>query len=842
MKQQGYKIIACSAERKQIQSIVSEIPETTSEAFQSLRRIPFRSDTMSVMHPEMKRMMAQAGITGSFIGTKVLKWMSLDALHRGCFKPRSTSTEYPISDIAAFAFSSLTHAKPHEYPFGFGQLYARIGTEAMMAISKKIQHAFPLTDMGFPVCSGQAAIEAALLFDHTPDTRIVVDAMTYEANTILTTPKFRGRILCIPMRELITTTDEKIPRETRHVKLFIDMLQFMFCSDDPRRDILTLVIQTTFMPQIQEYVFANITPDLMAALSKVTDKPIRVVLSQPDTLYPATARDHWGWVSFVNLEREFTPMLCYVKDWGLNMSSTLAEDVSHHMSEVLKESVAEPMPRPDYLTVLSKAVAEFEGTPSGVLTSSGMSAMALAITYGLNSGEGVLAIPPVYDCNRELMGHFMPQLFGIRTTMHPYISNLTEFFETVERFQKKECFESLFTPGTSIFIRGMRHMDAFIQSLRAIESGDVDNPHPISDFLTALQDLTFDENGCADRVQLAALIPKLDAVSINTCRLALTHENKALLTEQLDAAEEAKFLEHFGEFKPAKLFFEPMGNPTCRLLNTPRLIHLALHYGAREVVIDNTFLTARGLRIMDSTALSRDEKKHVRIAYSGTKHLDAGYSADTWGWVSISQAEETAIQAQVQVSGIAMANCAAETVVLQSLPSLNKRIQKQFQNTIEFVEFLKNLMVGSKPLVKKICFPTVDETDKARADKQLSGLGYGSVFYIEFNDEIFTPEKMKRFLDTIGLQSIFRLAVSLGKPYTLIENSWFQVHALMPPAQKLAAGITPNGLRVAIGCEAIEDIIREWTLAMVAALAMDPDMTHVISDIQARFHTQFPDA
>ena len=53
------------------------------------------------------------------------------------------------------------------------------------------------------------------------------------------------------------------------------------------------------------------------------------------------------------------------------------------------------------------------------------------------------------------------------------------------------------------------------------------------------------------------------------------------------------------------------------------------------------------------------------------------------------------------------------------------------------------------------------------------------------------------------------LAVSLGNIRTLIEHPGSMTHAAIPPDEQLKRGIDPGGVRLSIGLEKAEDIIRD---------------------------------
>lgn len=60
------------------------------------------------------------------------------------------------------------------------------------------------------------------------------------------------------------------------------------------------------------------------------------------------------------------------------------------------------------------------------------------------------------------------------------------------------------------------------------------------------------------------------------------------------------------------------------------------------------------------------------------------------------------------------------------------------------------------------------------------------------------------------------LAVSLGGIETLIEHPALMTHTVMPEEERLQAGITDDLVRIAVGCEDAEDLIRDLEEALAS--------------------------
>ncbi len=74
--------------------------------------------------------------------------------------------------------------------------------------------------------------------------------------------------------------------------------------------------------------------------------------------------------------------------------------------------------------------------------------------------------------------------------------------------------------------------------------------------------------------------------------------------------------------------------------------------------------------------------------------------------------------------------------------------------------------------------------------------------------------RAERLIDTLARHAYtITLAVSLGQVRTLIEHPASMTHATIPPEEQLEAGIDPGGLRLSIGLERADDIIRDLDVA-----------------------------
>jgi methionine-gamma-lyase len=78
-----------------------------------------------------------------------------------------------------------------------------------------------------------------------------------------------------------------------------------------------------------------------------------------------------------------------------------------------------------------------------------------------------------------------------------------------------------------------------------------------------------------------------------------------------------------------------------------------------------------------------------------------------------------------------------------------------------------------------------------------------------------TLKLAERFINHVAKNAYcVTLAVSLGNIRTLIEHPGSMTHSAIPPDEQVAKGLDPGGIRLAIGLEKPEDIIKDLTRSL----------------------------
>jgi methionine-gamma-lyase len=113
------------------------------------------------------------------------------------------------------------------------------------------------------------------------------------------------------------------------------------------------------------------------------------------------------------------------------------------------------------------------------------------------------------------------------------------------------------------------------------------------------------------------------------------------------------------------------------------------------------------------------------------------------------------------------------------------------------------------PKVKQVYFPGLLDSEDQRKiyEKQCTGPGGMIAFELADADE----KQAFEFLDSIKL---IKLAVSLGGTESLVEHPATMTHADVPSNEQLEIGITPALIRLSVGIEHPEDLIKSLEFAL----------------------------
>jgi len=159
-------------------------------------------------------------------------------------------------------------------------------------------------------------------------------------------------------------------------------------------------------------------------------------------------------------------------------------------------------------------------------------------------------------------------------------------------------------------------------------------------------------------------------------------------------------------------------------------------------------------------------------------------------------------------------------LLLQGLETLSLRVQRHVDNTLALAIWLEN-----RPEVARVNYPGLPSSPYHQQAKKYLKNGFGAVLSFELNGD---KEKAVAFVNALKLVS--HLA-NVGDAKTLIIQPSATTHQQLSPEAQLAAGVSPNQLRVSVGIEHIDDIKADFEqafAAVAAAPSQDQSQTQII--------------
>lgn len=234
------------------------------------------------------------------------------------------------------------------------------------------------------------------------------------------------------------------------------------------------------------------------------------------------------------------------------------------------------------------------------------------------------------------------------------------------------------------------------------------------------------------------------------------------------------------------IYAETPTNPMMKVADIAALSEIAKSAGAL-LVVDNTFLTPYFQRPID---LGADI-----VIHSGTKYL-AGHHDTMAGMVVVNDekiADRIGLIQRTEGTGLAPFDC---WLVLRGMKTLELRMKRHEENALKVAEWLKH-----NKNVEKVYYVGLPEHPSYEVTKRQCS-GFGGMISFTLKD-VNMVEKALCGYDMI------MFAESLGGAMTLITYPMTQTHASIPEEIRNRIGITDRLLRLSVGIEPADDIIKD---------------------------------
>lgn len=241
------------------------------------------------------------------------------------------------------------------------------------------------------------------------------------------------------------------------------------------------------------------------------------------------------------------------------------------------------------------------------------------------------------------------------------------------------------------------------------------------------------------------------------------------------------------------VWLETPTNPTLKISDVKAIAEIAHNAGAL-LVVDNTFA---------SPALQQPIKLGADIIiHSATKYL--GGHSDLIAGLVVTRTPELGEKIKfIQNSSGGILGPFDSWLVIRGIETLPLRVAKHSSNALEIARWLQN-----NPAIKKVYYPgLVTHRNHDIAKVQQSAFG-GVISFTLKNDR---SDQAVRFVMSTKL---FKLAESLGGVKSLICHPASMTHKSIPEEKRRAAGISDSLIRLSVGLEDPEDLIKDLSLAL----------------------------
>jgi cystathionine beta-lyase/cystathionine gamma-synthase len=158
-------------------------------------------------------------------------------------------------------------------------------------------------------------------------------------------------------------------------------------------------------------------------------------------------------------------------------------------------------------------------------------------------------------------------------------------------------------------------------------------------------------------------------------------------------------------------------------------------------------------------------------------------------------------------------------VLVTGLPSLAVRMRQMQATALKVSEFLATRPELEVSYPGLPTFPQLELARRQMVDYD-GNFAPGSMVYfvMKGKDPQDSLARAERFINHIAREAYcITLAVSLGNIRTLIEHPGSMTHSAIPVDEQVAKGLDPGGVRLAIGLEKPEDIIKDLLRSLDAA-------------------------
>lgn len=248
--------------------------------------------------------------------------------------------------------------------------------------------------------------------------------------------------------------------------------------------------------------------------------------------------------------------------------------------------------------------------------------------------------------------------------------------------------------------------------------------------------------------------------------------------------------------KTKLIWIETPTNPTLKVTDIRAVANIARQYDIL-LCVDNTFA---------SPALQRPIELGADIVvHSATKYL--GGHSDLIAGVVVSRTEELVGQIRfIQNASGAILSPHDSWLVIRGIETLYLRIEKHCSNALRVAQYLQ-----SHPAVAQVYYPGLEDHPGHETAKRQQK-AFGGVVTFTLRED--TEEAARQ---VVCHTQLFKLAESLGGVKSLLCHPATMTHKSIPAEKRAAAGVSDSLIRLSVGLEDAEDLIRDLEQALGTA-------------------------
>jgi len=305
---------------------------------------------------------------------------------------------------------------------------------------------------------------------------------------------------------------------------------------------------------------------------------------------------------------------------------------------------------------------------------------------------------------------------------------------------------------------------------------------------------------------------------------AVTLPKLGIKTVFVDPDDPENFRKAINE-RTRALYIETIGNPGINLIDIEKVAAIAHEYKI-PLIVDNTFGTPYLIRSFEYGA---DIVVHSATKFMGGHGTSIGgviVDSGKFDWAGSGKfpgftepdpsyhgvrytetfgAAAFIVKARVQLlrdTGACMSPFNA-FLMLQGLETLSLRVERHLSNTRKAVEFL-----NGHPKVSWVNYPNLPGNKYYDLARKYFPKGAGSIFTFGIKGGM---EAGIRFIESLQL---FSLLANVADAKSLVIHPASTTHAQLSPEDQLAAGVTPDMIRLSIGIEDPDDLLEDLAQAL----------------------------